>query len=325
MITTLEIKNFKSIKHLALKCSRINILIGKPNAGKSNILEALGVLSYLAYWQSTDLRDFVRYTKTNDLFYDQSLHEVIQIMDDKTDTKIEFTNGRFEAKSFSESGSLLVALSGDYARLMFDKGNDLEPFRQFKFYRFKAADTFGGSETQFLLPPFGTNLVSLLVANPELRSIVRQMFLPFGLILGVRPHENKLEVIKQVDDIIISYPYVQASDTLQRLVFHLAAILSNKNSALIFEEPEAHAFPYYTKYLAETIALDNRENQYFIATHNPYLLQPLLEKSAIGDVSVFITYFENYQTKVRPLTMEEIEEITEVDVFFNIDRFLEAR
>ncbi|MFA4836264.1 MAG: AAA family ATPase, partial [Dehalococcoidia bacterium] len=157
------------------------------------------------------------------------------------------------------------------------------------------------------------------------RSTTNQLFLPFGLRLGLRPHENKLEVIKQAEDIIISYPYLQTSDTLQRLVFHLAAILSNKNSVLIFEEPEAHAFPYYTKYMAETIAIDNRENQYFIATHNPYLLQPLLEKSVVGDVSVFITYFDDYQTKIRPLTPAEIEEILEIDVFSNIDRFLEVK
>ncbi|HEX9956575.1 MAG TPA: AAA family ATPase, partial [Fibrella sp.] len=39
-----EIKNFKSIKDLRLDCKRVNIFIGKPNVGKSNILEALGLL-----------------------------------------------------------------------------------------------------------------------------------------------------------------------------------------------------------------------------------------------------------------------------------------
>ena len=38
MIRTLEIKNFKSIKELRLDCRRINIFIGEPNTGKSNIL-----------------------------------------------------------------------------------------------------------------------------------------------------------------------------------------------------------------------------------------------------------------------------------------------
>jgi len=41
MIKTLEIKNFKSIKDLKLDLRRINIFIGEPNTGKSNILETM--------------------------------------------------------------------------------------------------------------------------------------------------------------------------------------------------------------------------------------------------------------------------------------------
>ena len=39
-----DIKNFKSIKDLHLDCKRVNVFIGKPNVGKSNILEGWG------YW-----------------------------------------------------------------------------------------------------------------------------------------------------------------------------------------------------------------------------------------------------------------------------------
>ena len=46
MIQNLEIYNYKSINELRLNCSRLNVLIGEPNTGKSNILEALD-LSYL--------------------------------------------------------------------------------------------------------------------------------------------------------------------------------------------------------------------------------------------------------------------------------------
>ena len=43
MYKNLEIKNFKSIKELKLNTKKVNLLIGKPNVGKSNILEALGL------------------------------------------------------------------------------------------------------------------------------------------------------------------------------------------------------------------------------------------------------------------------------------------
>jgi AAA15 family ATPase/GTPase len=40
-----EIKNFKSIKQTHFDCERVNVLIGKPDVGKSNIFEALGLLN----------------------------------------------------------------------------------------------------------------------------------------------------------------------------------------------------------------------------------------------------------------------------------------
>ena len=49
MIKNLEIENFKSIKHLKLDCKRINLFIGEPNTGKSNILESFGILSFGLY------------------------------------------------------------------------------------------------------------------------------------------------------------------------------------------------------------------------------------------------------------------------------------
>jgi AAA15 family ATPase/GTPase len=173
------------------------------------------------------------------------------------------------------------------------------------------------------LPPYGDNLLSLLMANRELRSVVSQPFSAMGLRLGIRPQEGKLEVIKSVDDVIISYPYSLTSETLQRLTFYMAAILSNKDSILIFEEPESHAFPYYTKYLAEVIALDQQNNQYFISTHNPYFLLPLLEKSPKDEISINIVYYEDYETKVKTLTYNDMEELAEIDVFSNLERYLE--
>ena len=156
---------------------------------------------------------------------------------------------------------------------------------------------------------------------------MKQIFDTSGLRVVLKPQEKKIEVQKEIEDIIISHPYSLVSDTLQRIIFHLIAIETNKNSVIVFEEPESHAFPYYTKYLAERIALDKANNQYFIATHNPYLLLSILEKAHKDDVAIFITYFEDYQTKVRPLSEEELEEIMGlgIDLFFNIERFLEVR
>lgn len=148
-------------------------------------------------------------------------------------------------------------------------------------------------------------------------------FRKYGLMLVLRPQERVFELQKQVEGIAVNYPYTLASDTLQRIIFYTVAMASNKDSVLVFEEPESNAFPYYTKYLGERIALDET-NQFFIATHNPYLLSAVIEKAPRDAVQVFITYFEDYQTKVKPLTGDQVCELMEADPFFNLDRFLEG-
>jgi AAA15 family ATPase/GTPase len=153
---------------------------------------------------------------------------------------------------------------------------------------------------------------------------MKEFFLKYGLRLVLKPQERLFELQKQTDDLVFSFPYTLTSDTLRRIIFYTVAIASNKDSVLVFEEPESNAFPYYTKYLGERIALD-KTNQFFIATHNPYLLSAIIEKSRKEDVQVFITYFKDYETRVKPLTENQLSELMEADPFFNLDRFIEEK
>ena len=59
-------------QQLKIGCKRINVLIGEPNTGKSNILESLGIFSAGAYSINNQTRDFVRYERTSNLFYDET-------------------------------------------------------------------------------------------------------------------------------------------------------------------------------------------------------------------------------------------------------------
>ncbi len=79
-IKQLEIRNFKSIREIDLACNRVNLIIGEPNVGKSNILEAISL--YSSQYSKNDskaLSEFVRYEKIKDLFYDQDLNLNIQV------------------------------------------------------------------------------------------------------------------------------------------------------------------------------------------------------------------------------------------------------
>lgn len=45
MTSLLQIENFKSIRKLDISCKKINLFIGEPNSGKSNIIEAMALQS----------------------------------------------------------------------------------------------------------------------------------------------------------------------------------------------------------------------------------------------------------------------------------------
>jgi hypothetical protein len=90
---------------------------------------------------------------------------------------------------------------------------------------------------------------------------------------------------------------------------------------LVFEEPEAHAFPYYIKWLGERIALYS-DNQFFIVTHNPYLISALMEKTSIKDLNVIITYTKDSQTRIVVLREDQISELMCFDPFFNAKSYI---
>ena len=317
MITNLEIKNFKSIKQLNLNCKKINLFIGEPNSGKSNILETLSLFSFIKFG---NLEDFIRLESMNNLFSDENLDENILLKADSKILEINFKDDIFQGRCYDKelNGEEFFSFNFDYnsrgSRSMFRESLPV------RFYRFSLKKVFYRKEAEFLLPPSGDNLLTLIRSHKNLRKAVADLFEPFGLRLAIRPQENKIEILKQHETDIIAYPYWLLSDTLQRIIFYSTAIDSNKESILVFEEPESHSFPYYTKFLGEKIAFDET-NQYFIATHNPYLLLAILEKAKKDSVNVFVTYYKDYETKVKLLDDEQISELMNYDPFFNLDAF----
>ena len=70
MITKLSVSNFKSIRQLDIDCKKVNLFIGEPNTGKSNILEALALLSWCGQSEQKRFEDYVRCESMQYLFYD---------------------------------------------------------------------------------------------------------------------------------------------------------------------------------------------------------------------------------------------------------------
>jgi predicted ATPase len=323
MITKLSVSNFKSVRQLDIECKKINLFIGEPNTGKSNILEALALMSWSAR-PDQNLGDYVRFDQsTQNLFYDGLVNHEIRILMSLSsgatvaELQIGFVNNRFELRSQPSGFSFIIDYDG-----RFGSGTLGKKTEYIKFFRFNNLSKYNDTTPGGLKQTACSNLFSVVYGSESLRKTMKDFFRKYKLRLVLKPQEKVFELQKQADDLVFSFPYNLTSDTLRRIIFYTVAIASNKDSVLVFEEPESNAFPYYTKYLGERIALD-QTNQFFIATHNPYLLSSIIEKARNEDVQVFITYFKDFQTRVKPLTANQLSELMEADPFFNLDRFIE--
>ncbi|WP_027003606.1 AAA family ATPase [Hugenholtzia roseola] len=325
MIQKIEIKNFKSIQNISFEAKKINVLIGEPNSGKSNILEALGLF---ASSHVRNLKDYVRFKKAEQLFYDNEVEQDIEIRATAAQKEykcaIRFENGIFKGQGWNQDELVFefkLNYAGEYDRQM----QNIEQHLPFRYYRFKTMENYSNEYSEYLLPPFGKNLFTLLFTNKKLRQEVSKLILEKGYHLSLNSQEREFHIIKNIDNILYTYSYDSLSDTLQRMIFYQTAIGSNHQAAILLEEPEAYMFPFYTKNLAERIAKD-ADNQYFIITHNPYFLNALVKYAAPQDLQLLLTSMEAYQTQVRPIAVEEVGISLDFDkdIFLNLEAFKKA-
>ncbi|MEO0276962.1 MAG: AAA family ATPase [candidate division WOR-3 bacterium] len=323
MFTIVTIKNFKSIKNLTFNAKRINLFLGKPNTGKSNILESLGIF-FLPH--KTDLKELVRCERIINIFHNNQTSLEIEVSCLPFKWKI-FTKGDFFQfeEDFLKSRIYTGFLHPDGK--ITDHQKDISFFKTFipfKLYRFSSSiSQFYRFEPFFLWPPYGENLLTILLTNQDIYNLINSLLKEFSLEILLDEAESKIRVLSHGEKRAL-YPWSILSDTLQRTIFYLVAIKSNKNSIILLEEPEAHAFPYYTKIIAESIVNDPSDNQYFISTHNPYFLLTILEKSKKEEVAIFWTEFIEGETKIKELSEEDKEKILErgMDVFFQFSDFV---
>ncbi|MBS1505599.1 MAG: AAA family ATPase [Bacteroidetes bacterium] len=326
MITELHIKNFKSVKELNIPCKKLNVFIGEPNSGKSNIIEAMALQSQNAIGSELN-KDIFRYKTVGDLFFDYNINIPVEVFTSEMKTSLSYSIRDNKAPENQFSFVLDKIKPEVQATKIQHDGkvsyNGSLSNTNVHYYEFKRLSQFQPGYTPHLSVPFGENLPSLLLANAEYKRWVSEFLQEKGLTLTLKPTDNDISVSKFVNQEIYSYPYYAISETLQRIIFYSIAIKSNSNSVMLFDEPETNTFPFYTKYLAERIALDET-NQYFLTTHNPYLLLSLIEKSKAADLNICIVSMENYQSKVHVLNPSQISKVLDFnsDVFFNFDRVL---
>jgi AAA15 family ATPase/GTPase len=356
----LEIKNFKSIKNIEIETSRVNLFIGKPNSGKSNLIEALTLFNFIqAKEKRLNEPTLIRYNSLDNLFYDRNLandiqvnfgnnltlltyysgvNAFLQIINPLPDFVKKIENYKQEQLTINEfldkqilnqthlnidsftSKVAVLDLKGSIISIKSNIGNIENPIRRYEFRDGVPYDNLFAA----YLKSSGDNLYTIVQNNPNLREWIISFYEEFGLEFLMDYASRTFEIQKKEKGIVYKIPFELTPDTFRRMLFHVAAIYSNKNATILLEEPESHSFPPYVNELSELIKAD-KENTYFITTHSPYVFNSMVEDSEkVKDISFFHVYYEDYQTKIKKLTQEELDNISGsgADVFFNIDSFI---
>jgi hypothetical protein len=334
MIQNLHIGNYKSINQLDLNCSRINLLIGEPNSGKSNILEALD-LSYMS-WMMDDkkagnelinLKDFFRVNKAADMFHLGNLSVPISIVHPgfSYGSKIEYMYDKKNNSNFFEFSTAAGVTCFD---------NDFIPIEPLQFYsspivpyRYKSNIQFHDKDNyiQRLMPPFGNNLAKVIYHNTDMQQLAKDFAKEHGFELNIDTAHNNITLQLRINEgVVYTLPYEALADTFRRILFYSAAIRHSAGTVITLDEPDTHAFPPYVTFLAEEI-INQKNTQFFVATHNPYLLNTLIENTPRQELRVFVIAFDKITkaTIAKKLTEKDLSELMDygVDIFFNLNRY----
>ncbi|MCD4794381.1 MAG: AAA family ATPase [Bacteroidales bacterium] len=359
MINQLSIKNFKSIKELDFNPKRINVFIGAPNVGKSNILEALSLFN-VPYIENSEnkFEGLIRHKNLKNLFYDNIPNEKIEVKTNIGVAQLRYRYNLDTCDLFLGKDSLNdkdLVLEKDYSTLIskLNKLNERHPnafnsdeitfffsyfnqsgkifqtdvsnhYSSIRKYTFKKDIEGINGYFKYLLPPHGENINTIILRNKEIHKEAASFFEIYGLEFLYDTENNLFEIQKKQEKLIYKYPYKLIADTLQRIIFYLTVVETNKNTSILLEEPETHSYPPYTKMLAKRIALSDT-NQFFITTHSPYLLYNLIENTEFEERNIIIADYKDYQTKIKILSKDEIiNRILEdkIEIFFNMDKFL---
>jgi len=334
VIDKLSIRRFKSVRSLDLQCRKVNVIIGEPDTGKTNILEALYFLSRLGW--NLPIDSSLRLSAEpgfDQLFYRQFFDAPIEIRmhlvpphPESAAEEITLT-----ASIQGAEGALNVQCAplGPGGVVRFGHQFHVPPLDWIRFYAFTSSQQWGYSTgfphgTTLVNPPHGYNLMYIARHNQRVYEFLRDTVAGLNWKLKFDPKLKTFGFSEVRPDEIVDYSLDLLSDSLKRFFFYSAILLTSERATLVLDEPDVFAFPPYPKNLGEMIAGDE-SNQFFLTTHNPYFLAGIVEKTPVDQLAVFVAYRDSEgATALKLLSPDENARIIEqgANVFFQLDEFV---
>ncbi|WP_165764511.1 AAA family ATPase [Flavobacterium aurantiibacter] len=336
-INNINISNFKSIRQASIEdCNVINVFIGKPNAGKSNLLEALGLYGMFSLDRNdVHLADFVRQNNYQELFFEGDTGREAIVELDSSSIKSTFSYGElFLHYKTLDSGDPIRSIIFDSYNEENDRNSEVKIKKDFTTRNRVKKYNFSGyvssnkvSNKDSLEFPSGKNIGRIIASVPELRAQVNLLFKQNDLKFLIEKSTNDLKIFKEYNDgTVFTLSYNMIADTLQRLIFYKAAIISNDESVLLFEEPEAHCFEPYIQEFTNAVKYDKNKNQFFIVTHSDFIIQEFLrDDDSKAKTNIYLVNNVQGETQVKLMKRENNEDVYELgmNAFFNFDQLWE--
>ncbi|OQX86865.1 MAG: hypothetical protein B6D55_04935 [Candidatus Omnitrophica bacterium 4484_70.2] len=319
----IEIENFKSLKSISIELSRINVLIGAPNSGKSNILEALFFfgLPHVAYEIKREIENpeenystknflselmskCIRYSSENtflDLFHQWSAENTIKIRVEDISVEARLKEGNLVIDGFT-----LDKIS-ELSKI----GEKILPARFYSFREFKPETSYSQFIPFYLLPD-GRNFNNTISTIPEIRvwldRILREKY---NLALAVTPSSRDVKIIDAGTNV---WPELIA-DGLKRFIYFYVAVASNdfyaqqydEKPVILLEEPELKMYPDLINILVDRII--ESKNYFIITTHNPYLLSAFIgsKKLRKNELKIFsVSRDVENMTKIKEISLKKV-------------------
>lgn len=315
------IKNYKSIEHTEIvDCRKYNLFIGRPNVGKTNILEALNLFA-LPYFSTYGLKvnDVMRVDNASSLFFNGEVKNNIVVDSEINTVEIKYTNESnvsvsLKAKDVTQS----IILSNLKSK------RKIEGESCVKSYSFEQCSL--GSEITtampYLCPVNGANLSLVINENKELHDDIAALVNTDGQKLVFDNSKQEYFIMRESSpSSAIILPLKSMADSLLRLIYYKTAIKSNHDSVILLEEPEAHTYPPYISAIVQEV-IDSESNQFFISTHSPYVVNEFIDNNI--DVAIYVVDMNDGKTYVKRLSDEQISQVYEYgfDLFFNTESLL---
>lgn len=313
---------------MELQPRRVNVVIGEPDTGKSNLVEVFKLIYYLN--EGRDLRELVRFNDVSELFYNLDLSLGIKIrVNHGTIIQGGFKDPHLHFQGFiAEDGSKrilfqqILGSAGRATRIQNDSEFEESVLTGIKPYKFSHDQTISRLKPiGYLLPVEGSNLYSVVFNNKKLKDFIKDLVKEFGYELIFDKRTRSFAVERRIQDVRVLFPYSVLPNTLQAMIFHTVAVYSNRDSFIVLDEPGKLLFPTYIKRLSEQIARD-KANQYLITTHNPNFLIPLIEKTPNRDLNVLVAVrTRDNATSFKEFDVEKMINELDTDPFFNLNRY----